>query len=487
VVAALKGMGWEVFYYWNATTTSPTTTQEGLDRFRESAENADAFVQIVERDLGGDAGSPATPIMKLECQWYCDSRNGNPLKPMPLVVSIKNPSLPKETKEYIDGLMSMSLDPKLNENRAEAMELIVSWLREIRDPSSPTLVSGMFDTRLVKRSLDQEVKAAFLKEQTFPQKYLYTSPVGGMLWRRLIAPHTSVGRTWEKLPLRNSSDPLATRIIDALGRAKGRTLSIVALGCGDGEREAGVTQRLAEWIEASAIRVLLVDASKTLVGDAYTNHSRIKPAPLIRFALVDFEEPDVLVQLRADLPDEVPCVVLFFGNTLGNIAIVPFLEYISAALRPGDILVLEVRVATQAELGFAAAHQSDKPTSAHDDEKFEFITNPIRFFGLTPRREQFYFTVQATRLGCRRTFFYEFSRQDEKDVEGTTFASVIRKKKRLDLVDIESFVPEKLFESLREVGFDVVDNACEEISRPKGQDIIRIPMGYIVAVKNNVQ
>ncbi len=197
----------------------------------------------------------------------------------------------------------------------------------------------------------------------------------------------------------------------------------------------------------------------------------------IEFAVADFEHPTTLSCIMQKWCLDSPAVVLFLGNTLGNIDFRAFLATLAAALKPTDLLVAEVVIASEAEIK-STVSSGWRPVTPQTDERFEFICGPIRTVGIAPDIRNYRCRVDVGEHSIERTYGYALS---AKDIASIAAIANVRQyaDHMLQLVRVDAFRREPL-QTLFSSMFDVLCCQIEPCDRVM-VDGRRAEMGVIAA------
>ena len=448
--AALTGLGAKVLSYKhpNAETPINATAQE---RIQKECESAHMFIQVVDEDLGcSEIGG--IPILQCELQWFLESMHTDFMrKPKPLILTVG--ALNELTSSYVRSFDASS--EVIHCDKPErSIEIATSWYSKLRVVErDPRVIQGHMDLEIGQPLVDKALGHALHHDELVPQKLLYTSPFGALFWRKLANdPSSSVRRLYNAIDFDSDNVEPVSKTISEISQWDPRIpICLIALGCGDGRREAILTEHLIRRFPGRPFRVLLVDISKTLVAMAARRFMTIhhtKPVDLaINFALADFEHPITLSNLMSQWQPDYPVVVLFLGNTLGNINFSSFIASVSSAMTPNDVLLTEITMAPGP--GARPNEEVGKWTriSPQHDDRFNFLTGPVRELGVRPQLKNFRVRVDKEEHCVRKTYGYHLDESESAAVE-----SILNHKhitgRRLLLLRVDAFYEEPLRKEL---------------------------------------
>ena len=250
-------------------------------------------------------------------------------------------------------------------------------------------------------------------------RFMYFEPQGALAWGNLIRQGYDQERwlkgvadaasTW--LDLTKGGDGQTQGVIAKecnLGRAKdkGRGLDIVALGPGEGAKEAKVVKSVVDTIRKSKIKpkwlsLMPVDVSVALVlAAARTGRMALEDpgeAPSHRTVLpvlADFEEGKCAFvnRLRTSKPNDAEGVrlVLLLGNVFGNVRDEAFFvrQKLKSIVRPGDLLWLEVglRAKTPEDDPLYVLTNSERRETAAEANRRILLEGPYRRWAVATGR-----------------------------------------------------------------------------------------------------
>jgi hypothetical protein len=492
----LEALGAKCFVYQRPDGKTAVDA-DTLTKIRNQIEAASFFIQILEGSAGTLVAQEGnTPILQLEMDWFLRKRHerGN-RRPLPLVLSFR-PATKGDERATFDRFVHWFQEEGVNYEPCDhvntAYKVANGWFARMRfAPTEIAAIEGSLDVEVGRPTIDKALEAAFAKGEPLSQKYLYTSPVAALLWLNLSRhKKTRTRDLYETINYRDSALATIQCLIRHCANTEHTTpLSIVALGCGDARRESILAQTLASSVRHKKIQLLLVDVSKTLISQAAEQlslvfqHENIDPS--ITFALADFEHPTAIASLMSRWSGDHPCISLLLGNTLGNIQASNFLQTIAYAMKPKDLLAVEISVANDAERQAAsdpARPRGWRPASPQKDHRFEFVCGPIRALGISPQIERYKVRHAVTETAIEQHFAYFLTAKDMDDVQAVVGNSTYREP-MIELVKVATFFDDKLDSlfpsSLRIIAKDI--KPCPSVMR-EGQ---ASRMGFIVAEKTD--
>lgn len=493
--AALEGLGATCAIY---QLPGPDTAVDcdTIAKLKSQAESAGFFIQLVGRTPGRPVSScDDKPFLQLEMEWYLEARNrGGDRRPLPLVLELKGgesgpdqPAVSRHLAWTHDQGVGSEMCPDAN----AAIRVAVGWFVRYRHLSSEiATIDGSLDILVGQPPVSEALDAALLQGVPLPQKYLYTSQVASILWNKLLSSNKSKTKLMFETIDYRSANLSGTRAILRHVAQWPMTcpISIIALGCGDGQRECTLVRTISSALPHRRVSVLLVDVSKTLITQATKWFSaktfgNDDAAPTINFALADFEHPRSMASLMRRWSSDLPCISILLGNTLGNIDSRYFLQAIASAMKPGDLLAVEIAIAHEAEhkAALEAAHSGWKHASPQQrDENFEFVCGPIRALGINPKIERFRSKMTAGDWAVHRFYGYQLTAQDMSDIQAVIGKSDIDEH-ILQLIRFDSFHEERLEamfpRTLRIIAKDIC--SCNRVMK-EGRPA---KMGFVIAEK----
>jgi hypothetical protein len=489
VMGALKGLGAAPFIYRRPDRNTALDT-DTLAKLRQQCEASSFFIQILQGSAGVDIPAENKPILQLETEWFLQERSERgERRPLPLVISLEAPGTDEEGKrfgKFVDWLEENGIGVQYCSSSEEALEVAVGWFARMRGtPTEVSIVDGHLDVEVGEPGIGKAIEEALLHDRLIPQKLLYATPVGALLWHTLSTKNeTRVRKLFDTFRFDVPDTPCVKKVIQQVSQwHHADPLSVIALGCGSGRREATFALTVAEACPHRKCRVLMVDVSKTLLAKAAVNFDRTfsgRNRPLgLEFALADFEHPTTLSTIMQTWCLDKPVVVLFLGNTLGNIDFRAFMATLGAAMKPADLLVAEVVVASDWEI-LATKKTGWQNPSPQTDERFEFVCGPVRTLGITPELRNYRFKVEVGEYSITRTYAYSLS---DTDVRGVAAIANVRQyaKHLLQLVRVDAFIKDPL-SRLAATMFDVIDFDVKECERVFAAEH-RAQMGVFVASK----
>ncbi|MCC6623982.1 MAG: L-histidine N(alpha)-methyltransferase [Deltaproteobacteria bacterium] len=240
----------------------------------------------------------------------------------------------------------------------------VQALAREADRSREAVKSGLQPLVIESGSAPDDLHKEFRERVAFDylgHRFLYYEPQGALAWRNLIragydqdawlAGTRAAARDWLQRS-KDNAGRLKGPIAHALAldrRVTPKGLDVVALGCGDGSKEAVILRELAEaggeLIDGMAY--VPVDVSIPLLLEAANAgrevvHARVQPV------CADFEEGPLTfasgLPSAMRPPDRALRLVLLLGNTFGNLRDEDaFVRHkLSRLVRSGDLVWLEV-------------------------------------------------------------------------------------------------------------------------------------------------
>lgn len=394
------------------------------ERLERECEDASYFVQILEGTMGTSV-LDGVPVLRQEVEWFMAARQrGGAKRPRPLILSLREPGN-TPTENYVRHLESIGAEVILCDSHPRALRVVTGWFNRHRTIYTPefTTIDGQMDIEVGEPPVDSAMSDALHKDEPIPQKLLYTSPFGALFWRNLSKNRqSSVRKHYDVIDFSDERISPVSRCIKAIASWDSRfPISIIALGCGDGRREAILASTLSRSAPSRKIKVLLVDVSKTLVCIAAREFAALSNSRNIdmdiSFALSDFEHPAVFSQLMQQWSQDLPVIIVFLGNTLGNINLSSFMDTVSSAMKPDDLLLTEVSMASVAAETVSSGRGHWDQVSPQHDDRFNFLTGPVRQLGILPERRNFKVRVDEDELYTRRTYAYQFSDSEFSAIE----------------------------------------------------------------------
>lgn len=492
IASVLEPLGARCFVYQRPGATTAVDT-DTLTKLKQQVEASSFFVQILDGSAGcAVASENDVPILQLELDWYLERRleRGN-RRPLPLVLSFK-PTTTGDERRLFDRYVQWFQDKGVNYEPCEspnvAYGVAVGWFARTRFiPTEISAIEGSLDVDVGRPTVDKAFEAALVKGEPLPQKYLYTSPVAALLWLKLSRFNRSKTRDlYETIDYRDISLPSIQALIrHTAGTDHTSPLSLIALGCGDGRRESILASTISQLFPRKKVQILLVDVSKTLIAHATEQLSVIfgnqNIDPAISFALADFEHPTAMASLMSRWSGDHPSIALLLGHTLGNIDASNFLQTIASAMKPKDLLAVEIAVANEAELRAAAdpaSPRSWQQAAPQKDDRFEFVCGPIRALGITPQIDRYKARSDLGDTAIHRYYGYALTPRDMDDIRAVVGNTLFREA-ILQLVKIDTFIEAKLPtlypSSLRIIAQDIKN--CKKVMR----DGHPARMGFFVA------
>jgi len=490
LAAVLRGLGCKTIAYSLSDRTSAVDA-DTLTKIRKWVSSSSLFVQVLAGHAGSILAGSSTPVLQQECDWFLEERAARGHKrPLPLILSY-SPETTGEIRshfeKYISWLAEKNLDFTKIETDEQLIEVFVGWFeRERLRPPERVVIEGFLDVEVAKPGIEESVRNALQHNTPIPQKLLYTSPIGAHYWMKLCKHQTtSVRRLYDVFKLNDLAQPFFRQLLLRVAKWPDNTpISIVALGSGDGRRECMVAEGLASAFVGRPVRVLLVDVSKTLLASAaaeFMDRFENRSTQLsMSFAVADLEHPHALTSLMMQWSHHTPAVVLFLGNTLGNMDLTSFLVTLSQALKPEDVVLCEVGIANEKDVerlreGKGTGWSQVPPQ--HDD-RFDFVSNPLRAFGIRPMLENYRARTQLQETSVQRIYAYQLSDADAEILK--PFAPNAARHQRLQLLQVDAFVPEAL---LKQVAghIRVMDNDIQIAKSNVEREGFSTRMGIFVA------
>ncbi|MGQ0800225.1 MAG: L-histidine N(alpha)-methyltransferase [Pseudomarimonas sp.] len=440
-------------------------------RLRQEIGSCDLFFMLI----GSDAGSPLEGddedrgALDFELTTYEDLRNSGRKKSAPFIVSYNTSKVEPSRNliKLLNNIKGRGLDSKLAENRQKAIALMVEAFNYLKYTTQQNTITGFLDVDNIHLDIARKLADSISTNSPFPQKYLYATPVGAQYWVNLTRGNSSaIGTVYQKfmsgsqIPDEDQScvDWASQKLVSLVEKDSERKppgqqdhVCVLVLGCGDAKREAYICGTLKRKLHGSLLRVLLVDVSKTLISTAATEfRNQIHGDIDVRFAIVDFERPAALKTIRQRWAPQSRVIVLFLGNTFGNINSSVFLNNFETFFRPGDIAMIETAKASNT----SNTVQTQTLAFSPDDKRFDFFTSPLLMMGLTPVRMQLQRRTAETSVGEIETFRYIFSENDEQTLINSEHFQLVAKGHYIDLCSIQRFHT-KGFEAMMEATFPV--------------------------------
>lgn len=449
--AVLIGLGGNVFNYKHPTEQTAINA-DVLQRLRKECSAAHFFVQLIEGHLG-TVEIDSTSLIRQEFDWFMQSRaRWDNTRPRPVVIKLDvKTDAPAES--HLRYAAEQGAEVIICENKRNALQVVTGWYSKQRvRAQEPTAIPGHMDLEVAEPFVDSALSAAIHTEQLIPQKLLYTSPFGALFWRRLArSPQSSVRKMYDIVDFSSDQTDVVSLCIKQVTATwdPRLPLSVIALGCGDGRREAMFAEALTRALPNRELRVLLVDISKTLVATAarefvlFANRKNIDMK--LAFALADFEHPATMALLMRQWSPDLPVIILFLGNTLGNINISSFMDALSSSMKREDLLLSEVTLTATDKLPPFNRGPKQNVSPQHED-RFDFLTGPIRQLGLLPKLKNFKVQVDEESLCARRTYSYDFDEAEFQAVQ--SILGTENRKGRILLLRVDSFRQQALLDEL---------------------------------------
>jgi hypothetical protein len=341
---------------------------------------------------------------------------------------------------------------------------------------SSRFFEGHLDSKLdlycIKETLFRHIRE---KSSIFPQKYLYVSPDGASLWSLLT--RNALSSVYQNFPFGRQGDQLSRDVLSALHEGPASNLGIIALGCGEGIREKVICRTIVDQLAAKNLEVALVDISSDLLASAARNFADL-PRCKVQYFQTDFESLDALKQIRKNLKAR-RTLVLFLGNTLGNLDERQMIVELSEALHPRDLVFVEVLLHRPNDMEKLRASEY----SAQDDPRIEFVTNPLFLLGRQPRPENIERQISGKEKGViSRRYRYRFSKKESGEVISAAAGSslTLSPVSYIDLLEIKSQC-EEYFQKTVEMGFSLTSE-IRPITYDSGTGHT-VTFGYATAVK----
>lgn len=282
------------------------------------------------------------------------------------------------------------------------------------DNRSPNGTSRLYEGVLAPDSscadvVNELVSAIESSTGLLPQKYLYASLTGARLWHDLCAGKSHIADVYKRFPLGGSRDPLTNEFNTQARSILTKThpiperMGLIALGVGTGTREAKISDQLLKELPLKGLDAYLVDVSRELLGESLKSFRALDDRVKSKFAILDFESPNgqaELLELRAKFGSQ-PTVFLLLGNTFGNIDQDTFVAKIANLMRPNDLLLCEVLLATETETQALGTQHGEMRTEcetfdARNDPRAQFMLDPLRSLGFNPKFENLKRWVAST-------------------------------------------------------------------------------------------
>ncbi len=324
-------------------------------------------------------------------------------------------------------------------------------------------------TRLSSRSMDRSLDdgtplddvtdklyEALGKDSPLPQDVLYRVHDGAELWVKLTrSSNSALGQVTRVFsnpqfgPIDKIDKEMVRQLTAYCSRVPKR-LGVLVLGCGTGTREVSICRALLDSSACNRLDVRLVDVSLDLVRTAGASFRDEFPNSTVKTRQCSFEHNPSLKLLRAELGD-TPTVVLFIGNTLGNLDEALMLRNLRHALRPGDVILLETLLHQQTDADFS------QEQTAKSDSRARFVTNPLRLLSHKPKRDQLWVRILADEGGhvLIRRYTYRFVNDESLVHPVTDHQSSIGAGCSIRLLEIKSMTAEHLRAKL--VGFEPIE------------------------------
>lgn len=317
------------------------------------------------------------------------------------------------------------------------------------------------------------------------QSVLYRAPEGAALWSQMTRDgRSSMGSVWGNFDLGGPCDRLAKEVgawiqrLRSRGRSKSRTkIGVIVPGCGDGLRESRLCRSLLQADRGLCLKVGCIDLSTVLLYKAANELGELGPRCEVIAGHFDFENPSLLSAFRDAHFADLPLVVLFIGNTLGNVDDRQMMSEFASILRAQDLLIIE-----------ALLHDADQVSrllyerkSAEDDPRAQFLLNPLRLLGINPTPAQLFVECCSEEGGRRlaRRYSYVFSDSETCIASDPTHRSAasIRAGTSIRMLDIKSMTSDYLAELLGHE-FRCCTSFGHSYHLPVGAEV---SMGYVVA------
>ncbi|MCE7975426.1 MAG: hypothetical protein DYG92_14060 [Leptolyngbya sp. PLA1] len=457
--SALDALGADVYCYQDVSDRDTPVNTSLSKKLANEASEADIFIMLLHNSMGGpvEADAEHRAFLRYEFDaFYQQLMSGGKQCP-PVILQLPSNSPNPAVDEFAAWLAARDMAPERvpsgQDFVAKAVRAYHAFALSVETPCA----FGYFDRTYVEHYIDDELIRCINTRAVFPQRFLYATALGARLWLELAGNRNGkIGKVYgaftfgSKEPERRDPETgvripgLKEKVLAEIAKWPGGSeLPVIVLGCGDARREATICRSLQESLPQRRLRVLLVDVSKTLIGHASrvvkeTTHENTR----VDFALLDFEDPRILRTILREWCARSPCLVLFLGNTLGNINELRFLDNVADALRPHDLLLIET-------VKDSAEPTAPQPATAAgvmnpEDPRFEFFAAPIRTFGLVPRRQQMRRTQEASLLGTLERYSYVFTSKDVETLAGSRYAGKVSDQSQIELVNIQRMVPAKL-------------------------------------------
>jgi len=221
---------------------------------------------------------------------------------------------------------------------------------------------------------------------------------------------------------------------------------------------------------------VLVDVSSELIETALKEFESLYTDCEVHFSILDFENMAALQGLRQDFLWGMPVLTLLLGNTLGNLDEVAVLGDVCGALTSGDVVLAEMLLIDPTDLANRAASEGE----AKDDERFEFVTTPLRLIGVDPCRENLFKIARPEPVGrLTDTFQYRFREistpRRVADVSGSEV--LLTNSLSINLLEIKAVTPQLLEGTGKRGGLSDVEVVSETYQLDRGPPI---QMGYLL-------
>ena len=451
IQSVLEALGARVFNY-RSPDGATALNADMRERLTDECSAARLFIQILEDGLG-NVTVEGTSLMKQELKWYHDSTTPYSIpkpKALALVVGEAGEEVQRHLTEFRRDIReALCKDPP------HALRVATGWYNRLRATERDvTAIQGHMDLEIAQPSVDKALGDALHQQSLIPQKLLYTSPFGAFFWRKLTnTKASSVRRLYDAIDYdSDDTEPLSQTLKEINSWDHRFPISMIALGCGDGRREAILMDKLVRSNPQRPVRVLLVDISKTLVAMAAQEFGLLanrRGIDLnIQFALADFEHPTTFSVLMGQWSPDYPVVIAFLGNTLGNINFSSFVSSVCSAMKDDDLLLTEITMAPEKlDKSDEAAIGKFARVSARHVDRFDFLCGPVRQLGVSPVRDNLRMRVDKEESHVRKTYAYKFDEHEAASVK--SILNYQHKPGRLQLLRVDAFHEEPLLEELR--------------------------------------
>ena len=210
----------------------------------------------------------------------------------------------------------------------------------------------------------------------FEQTHLYLDGAAADDYLKMSASHRYKQSFRDRLPLRRIAELVAQS-------STGHGLDVHALGVGDGQTETNLIHLLVDNMDMSDLRLYMLDISPVMVNESYRHAAdRLDGLGVVVFALAgDFYDLRSIpvMSYRSAASSVRQRLYTMIGGTASNLADeAGWFRELAACAAPGDLLLLDVRVARAAAGDVAAIYSAEPslqtgPPSSHE----AWLSGPI--------------------------------------------------------------------------------------------------------------